>query len=166
MKCPICEVKETLYEDDKVIVFQSKELAADGQISVAPKQHHTIMEQVPDYLLGHVFEVANKMAVTIFDALKAEGTNITVDNGVAAGQKDAHFTVNIIPRKTDDGLDFTWQPKQLSNEEMSSVEVALKESCKEIGSFEKEKAKPIKEKKKEKISEEENYMVKQLMKTP
>ena len=166
MKCSICEIKETMYEDDKVVVFQSNELAADGQISVAPKQHHTIMEQVPDYLLGYVFEVTNKIAITIFDTLKAEGTNITVDNGVVAGQKDAHFTVNITPRKTGDGLDFSWQPKQLSNEEMSSVEIALKEACKEIGTFEKEKPEPIKEKKKEKISEKENYLVKQLMKTP
>jgi histidine triad (HIT) family protein len=166
MKCPICEVKKTLYEDDKIIVFQSNELVADGQISVAPKQHFTIMEQVPDYLLGQVFEMANKMAVTIFDTLKAEGTNITVDNGVAAGQKDAHFLVNIIPRKTNDDLDFTWQSKQLSNEEMSSVEITLKEACKKIGQFEKEKAKPIKEKKKERISEKENYMIKQLMKIP
>ena len=92
--------------------------------------------------------------------------NITVDNGEVAGQKDANFTVNITPRKTGDGLDFSWQPKQLSNEEMSSVEIALKEACKEIGTFEKEKPEPIKEKKKEKISEKENYLVKQLMKTP
>ena len=46
------------------------------------------------------------------------------------------------------------------------VEIALKEACKEIGTFEKEKPEPIKEKKKEKISEKENYLVKQLMKTP
>ena len=51
---------------------------------------------------------------------------------------------------------------------MSTVELKLKEDAKNIGSFEEEKTAPIEEEKPEKIelSDEENYMIKQLERLP
>ena len=46
--------------------------------------------------------------------------------------------VNVIPRFEKDGINLQWQPKQLDEEEMSTVELKLKEHVKNIGSIEKE----------------------------
>ncbi len=67
-------------------------------------------------------------------------------------------------------MDFAWQPKQLSDEEMSTVELKLKEEAKCIGIFEQEKPKPkeittnVEEVKEEK--DEINYLLKQLERLP
>jgi len=134
MTCDQCriirdELSEKLYEDDKVIAVLNPEPAAVGHALVMPKEHFPIIENVPDSLIGHTFAVANKISMAIFEALKMHGINIIVSNGIAAGQQSAHFMVHIIPRKEDDGLDFAWQPKQLSHEEMASIELKLKEHC-------------------------------------
>ena len=101
----------------------------------------------------------------------AAGTNIILQNGVAAGQEIPHICVHIIPRNEGDGLDFQWEPKRLTEEQMSAVELKVKEASGEVGKFEdKEKKKPIKiEKKVKKVKaddDKENYMIKQLERIP
>ncbi|MFC1752344.1 HIT family protein [Thermoproteota archaeon] len=171
--CPYCQIiwdkeKKKIYEDDKVVAVLEQKPSSQGHVLVMPKEHYPIIEQVPDFLVSHVFAIANKISVALFESLNAQGTNIIVNNGIAAGQESAHFLINVIARREGDGLDFQWQPKQLSEEEMSTIELQIKEQTKSIGEFEGEKAKPIEmDGKAKKISgDEDNYMWKRFMKMP
>lgn len=170
--CPVCaaisEKKNFLYEDEKVVAFLSDTPAVAGHIVVAPRQHVPIFEQIPDFVVSELFVKANKLSVACFEALGAEGTNILIQNGVAAGQNCAHACVNVVPRREGDGLDLLWKPKQLSEEQMSVFELKIKDEAKKIGVFEKEKPKPVEIKKPEEIkpSKEENYLIKQLQRIP
>ena len=176
-RCEYCDLikqkKNVLFENDNIYIMHSPTPATFGHILVLPKKHYLIIEQVPDYLVGELFKAANKVSTSIFEALKAQGTNIILENGVAAGQKHGHLMIHVIPRFQNDGLNLMWQAKQLGEEEMSTVELQLKESTKNIGGFEKEeKKKPIEIKDEtETISEKEgeegeNYMIKQLRRIP
>lgn len=176
MKCEACELikgENTLYEDDKVVAVFAKNPANYGHTLVITKQHYTIIEQVPDYVMAHIGVVTNKISIALFESLKIQGTNIFVQNGVAAGQSVPHLVVHIIPRVENDGVNLNWQPRQLGEEEMSTVEMLLSEQANKIGGFEAEKSKPIDlDKDKEEIEEikhdkdEENYMIKQLERIP
>ena len=135
---------------------------------VVPKEHFTILEQVPDFITGHLFSIANRISTAIFERMRVQGTNIIAENGIAAGQKIAHFAINVIPRSDNDGLGFNWEPVQTSEDELSTVELQLKEESKDIGDFEKEKKEPIKaDVSKEVIqSSEEDYKLRQLRRMP
>ena len=141
--------------------------ANPGHTFVIPREHYTILEQVPDFLVGKLFSIANKISSSLFETLEIHGTNLFVTNGVAAGQLAAHFMINVIPRKNNDGINITWQPKQLSEEEMSTVELQLKDAAKNIGSFETgagiEKM-PVQES--ENISGEDSYLLRQMRRIP
>jgi len=161
---------EKLYEDDKAVVMFSDNPSSEGHLLVMPKAHYPIIEQVPDFLVEHIFKIANKVSIAAFEALHVQGTNMLVNNGVAAGQGSAHFMVHMIPRREGDGIDLQWQPKQLSEEEMSTVELQLKEETKSIGSFQQEKGTPIEVKEeKEEIETkegEESYLVRKTRRIP
>lgn len=163
---------EQLYEDDQVIVVIHPRPAVPGHLLVIPKNHYQIFEQIPDYEITHIFDVVNKISVAVFEGMKSAGTNIILQNGVAAGQEIPHVAIHIIPRKEGDTLDFQWEPKQLTQEQMSSVELKLKEAAGEISQFETEKKKqPVKIEKKQasKLSDtddKENYLIKQLERIP
>jgi histidine triad (HIT) family protein len=172
-ECVFCKIYEDsnylkIYEDDKTISVLNKTPAAIGHVLIIPKEHYTIIEQVPDFEIGHMFNIANKISSAIFEALNMQGTNIIVENGVAAGQETAHFAINIIPRRENDGLNLTWQPKKLSEDEMSTVELKLKEAAKSIGEFEKQKKESISldNKEKKQIKGEDDYLIKQLRRVP
>ena len=172
--CVVCQIisgnvpSKKVYEDELVMAVLDVNGANPGHCFVMPKNHYPIIEQVPDSEIGRLFQVSNKISSAIFESLGAQGTNIFVANGIPAGQTVAHFTINVIPRKENDGVNLQWQPKQLSEEEMSTVELKLKEQTKNIGHFEKEE-------KKAKISapkplvlsdEEEEYFSRQMRRLP
>ena len=168
--CTLVEKGEKIVEDDKSVVVLSAAPASKGHLLVLPKQHYTILEQVPDFLAGHLFNVANTVSTMLFETLRIHGTNIIIENGTAAGQKIAHMAINIIPRSENDGLGFNWQPRQLSEDAMSSAELQLKDASKNIGAFEAEKKEPVNVDKKEKVirapDEAESYLLRQLHRIP
>jgi diadenosine tetraphosphate (Ap4A) HIT family hydrolase len=126
---------------------------------------------MPDYEVGEMFGKVNKISTAVFESMGAQGTNIMLQNGVAAGQNFSHLMVHVIPRREGDSINLMWPPKQLSEEEMSTVELKLKEGAKDIGEFKKKAPKPIEmDKEAEQIKQpegdEENYLIKQLERIP
>ena len=173
--CIICQIvgnkipSKRVYEDELIMAVLDVNGSNPGHCFVMPKNHYPIIEQVPDIEIGRLFQVSNKISSAIFESIGAQGTNIFVANGIPAGQTVAHLTINVIPRKENDGINLQWQPKQLSEEEMSTVELKLKEQTKNIGHFEKEekKTKFQPPKKAEILSEDdEEYFSKQMRRLP
>lgn len=169
--CKFCQIIEgkrkvkKIYEDEKILAFLHPEPCTYGHIVLLPKEHFTIFEQIPDQEVGHLFDVANKLSTATFDSLGCGGTNMIVNNGTSAGQVVPHFSIDIVPRRENDGLNFQWQPKQLSEEEISTVEIILKEAAKDIGDFKKGKKEEVVEEDK-KVLDKEDYMVKSLRRIP
>ena len=170
--CIVCQIvdgkvpSEKVYEDEDILAFLDVNGANPGHCFIVPKKHYPILEQVPDPEVAKIFSIANKISIAIFDTLNVQGTNIFVSNGIAAGQKVAHVMINIIPRTENDGINLQWQPKQLSEEEMSTVELKLKEETANVGDFQEE-AKPqkLEAPKAESISED-SYLIKSLRRIP
>ena len=176
MKCTVCDAVDKkiqtmiIYEDDKVFAFLSARPATIGHVILTTKKHYTIMEQVPDFELSHLFSIANKISSAMFESFGGGGTNIIVNNGSGAGQDHPHFTVDIILRREGDGLDFQWQPQKVNEEQLSSALLMLKEGTANMGDFQKEK-KEVKhiEEKIETLKEEdgkEDYLLKSLRRIP
>jgi len=172
--CPICDIitKKTglIYEDEKTIAFIPQNSMTPGHIVLTSKQHYPILEQIPDYIIDKLFITANKLSISIFERLGAEGTNIIANTGPGAGQVYPHAMIHIIPRKQNDGLKLEWNPKKISDEEMNTTELKLKEVTGIIGQFDTEPEKPIEiEPPKELPTEtetEENYLTKQIQRIP
>ncbi|HLC32366.1 MAG TPA: HIT family protein [Candidatus Nanoarchaeia archaeon] len=145
-ECLYCELvkKKTnmLFENENVLAMLSPQPAIPGHVLVIPKLHAPILEVVPDYIVGELFKISNKISMALFEAFGAHGTNMLVQSGPASGQKQNHAAVNIIPRAEGDGLDLSWTPKQASEEELAKAENTINEATKSVGSFEREKPKP------------------------
>lgn len=171
MKCEICNQiksrKGILYQDESLVAMLAPKPAAAGHVYVVPKKHVTILEQVPDKTIGQIFAKANKISMACFDSLGVQGTNLVIQNGIPAGQQHNHCILHIIPRKDKDGLNLAWQPKQLTEEEMSTAEIQIKENTGQVGIFEKEPEKPAEAEKPKEIEEkEEDYRTKHLERLP
>ncbi len=170
-ECEHCEMAlkgETIFEDDNRAFVQSRSPASRGHVLVIPKEHYTILEQIPDFLAGHLFNTANRVSTAIFEMLRVNGTNVIIENGIAAGQRVAHFAINIVPRSENDGIGFAWQPRQISDDEMSVAELQLKEQAMNIGGFQKEEKKLMEVNEKENVmqSEDDDYLLRQMKRIP
>lgn len=174
--CEFCAIvngdfsSEEIYQDDKVIAVLHLKPAAPGHVLLFTKEHYPIIEQVPDFIVGHTFTVANKLSTAIFESLGAQGTNIIIENGTAAGQAIAHFSVHVIPRNENDGLKLEWQPKKPGKEEVEIAHYQIKEQAESIhpSMFEKEMEEVVHEEpKKEKHDKHtEAHILRQLRRIP
>ena len=108
--CIFCHIisgkvqSKKIFEDDDTLAILDINPANPGHILLLPREHYTIMPQMTDNDIGHLFMVAKALSHASLKALKAEGSNIFVANGIAAGQKAPHLIVHIVPRKSNDGI--------------------------------------------------------------
>lgn len=181
MECEYCDIltgkskAQLLYEDDVVIVAVKDMVYTPGQITVFPRKHFTILEQVPDEIVAQCMTVADKTSRAVFEVFQAEGTNILIQNGLGAGQKVPHFAIEVVPRREGDGLNLQWQPTEIGQDDLDIAAHQLSEEAAKLGDFtapkKKEEAKEIREgKKKESKSEDKekgnNYLLKSLRRIP
>ena len=136
--CIVCNIIDSkipskkIYEDEIAIAVLDVNGASPGHCFIMPKNHYPILEKVPNIEIGRMFQISNKLSKAIFESIGAQGTNIFVANGIPAGQTVAHFTINVIPRRDNDGINLQWQPKQLNEEEMSTIELKLREETRNL----------------------------------
>ncbi len=171
MKCDYCEIvqeqRNIIYADNEVIAAVKDTALAPGQITIFPKEHVTIMELVPDFVLQKCSVLANKVGMAIFEALGCQGTNVFIENGLAGGQKVPHFALEVIPRTENDGVPLTWPPQQVAEEELEVTASILREELEKPAKVKEEKkaneepAQKMKEK-----ENQQNYLLKALKRLP
>ncbi len=126
------EVKvEPLYEDEGVVAVLDTKGANLGQMIVFPKRHVPIIEQLSPREWQKLGVVGNALSVALFEVMSPKGTNIFVANGISAGQTIAHVMIHIIPRAEKDEVVLTPQGKTFSDQQLSSIELKIKDMLEE-----------------------------------
>ena len=111
-----------------------------GHVLLLTKEHYSIMPQLPDDEVAHVFMAAKAISNSMLRSIDAQGTNIIVANGIAAGQRAQHFMAHIIPRKQNDGVNFVLPQKTMDEKEIEAISSKLISVL--SGAGEKEEEKP------------------------
>ena len=93
------------YEDAEAVAFMDVQPVNAGHVLVVPRRHYERFEDVPAELAMHLFRVTTRLVPVVKNVSGAEGINIVVNSGSAAGQGEPHYHVHIIPRCEDDGFD-------------------------------------------------------------
>lgn len=112
---------EKLYEDDKVIIFLDILPVNPGHSLIVPKNHFENMLENHNEELHHMMDVIKKVVPSILKAVNADGWNLGVNNGSAAGQAVFHTHFHIIPRFKNDGLK-PWRGKKSTSEERKKLQ--------------------------------------------
>jgi histidine triad (HIT) family protein len=93
------------YEDSDVVAFLDIQPVNAGHVLVVPRKHYESLEDIPYPLSMHLFEVAMELAPVVKQVSGADGLNLVVNSGAAAGQDVFHYHVHVIPRHAGDGFD-------------------------------------------------------------
>ncbi|MBT3408355.1 HIT family protein [archaeon] len=121
--CIFCKIidgeipSKKIFEDELCLATLDINPASEGHIILLPKEHYHIMPLVPDETISHLFNIAQKLSLTLLRGLSMQGTTTFIANGAAAGQKAPHFMIHIIPRLENDGL-FKIPKNHISKEDL------------------------------------------------
>ncbi len=108
-ECLFCKIVEgdapsaKVYENDEFIAFLDINPVNKGHTLLVPKRHVENLLDFPTELETDFLEAAKSVADAVIKATNAEGFNISMNNGKAAGQEIFHAHFHIIPRFHDDG---------------------------------------------------------------
>lgn len=145
-QCIFCQIvsgkiqAKKIYEDEKVIGILDINPGNPGHTLIMTKEHYSIMPQLPDEDVADVFLVVKALSNSMLRSIDAQGTNIIVANGIAAGQRAQHFMVHLIPRKENDGINFVLPQKTMNENEIEAIGSKLAAA---LGGSEEKEEKPF-----------------------
>ncbi len=109
MDCLFCKIGSheipagVVYEDEKTLAFLDIHPIAPGHTMVIPRVHAENILDLPDDVVGSLFDTVKKVTGLLDKALKPEGFTIGINHGRVSGQMVDHLHVHIVPRFDDDG---------------------------------------------------------------
>ncbi len=93
----------TVHETDDVLAFLDANPLARGHTLVIPKSHARHVGDLDDDLASELFATVTELTPRVQAAVDADGANVGINDGEAAGQEVPHVHVHVIPRFEGDG---------------------------------------------------------------
>lgn len=124
--CVFCKIIQgelpaaQVYEDERVVAFLDINPTAVGHTLVVPKAHCADLLGCDADVASAMIKAAQKIAPAVVRATGAEGFNLGMNNGRAAGQIIFHLHLHIIPRRSGDGFKL-WGHREYADGEMSAI---------------------------------------------
>ncbi|MBA3307383.1 MAG: HIT family protein [Chloroflexi bacterium] len=115
-----------VHRDELVSAFLDIRPVTPGHILVIPDEHVVHTHDLPEATGERLFAVARRLAQSLrrTDAVRADGVNLFVADGEAAGQEVFHAHLHVIPRYQGDGFVVdasAWRDTQPTREELDEV---------------------------------------------
>ncbi|WP_200532033.1 HIT family protein [Halorubrum sp. LN27] len=107
--CIFCSIVDgdiparTVHETDDVLAFLDASPLARGHTLVIPKSHAQHVGDLDDGLANDLFAAVTELTPRVQAAVDADGANVGINDGEAAGQEVPHVHIHIIPRFEGDG---------------------------------------------------------------
>ena len=116
-----------IYEDDDVLAFLDIYPINPGHTLVIPKAHTVdLLDTSIDSLIA-IIKVLPKIAKAVVRGVQADGFNVGVNNGAAAGQIIQHVHFHVIPRFKDDGYK-SWGQRKYKEGESAKIAEQIREA--------------------------------------
>jgi histidine triad (HIT) family protein len=125
--CRFCQIVagdepgHVVFEDERTLAFLDNRPLFPGHSLLVPRDHYETLGDLPDELVGPLFEAARLLSVAIPKAMRKPGSFVAMNNVVS--QSVPHMHVHVVPRKPKDGLrGFFWpRTKYDSDDQMREV---------------------------------------------
>lgn len=116
-----------IYEDDESVAFLDIHPVRPGHALVVPKAHCTDFLDFSAEIGSALIRTTQKVAAAVMRATGAQGFNLGVNNGAAAGQVIFHLHLHVIPRVVGDGLRL-WRQADYQEGEMARLAEVIRQA--------------------------------------
>jgi histidine triad (HIT) family protein len=125
--CRFCQIiagdeqGHVVFEDERTIAFLDNRPLFPGHSLLLPRDHYETLGDLPDELIGPLFQNARLLSVAVPKAMRKPGSFVAMNNVVS--QSLPHLHVHVVPRKPKDGLrGFFWpRTRYDSDDQMREV---------------------------------------------
>jgi histidine triad (HIT) family protein len=112
-------------ETSEVVAFLDIHPLSAGHTLIVPKAHCAHLGELSTLAAAHTGSLLPRLCRAIQAATGADGFNVIVNNGRAAGQTIDHCHWHIIPRFQDDSIDWPWSHGEYVGDELSQMKFRI-----------------------------------------
>ncbi|WP_285469425.1 HIT family protein [Actinokineospora globicatena] len=113
-----------VHQDTDVVAFLDHRPLFRGHVLLVPRQHVTVLSDLPAEQLVPFFGTAQRLERAVEDGLGADGSLVLINNIIS--QSVPHLHLHVIPRHRKDGLRFWLGPRHPYDAEHPAEEYAAK----------------------------------------
>lgn len=117
-----------IYEDNFVLAFLDISQVSEGHTLIIPKKHCENLFDVDQETLTHMSQAVKIVVNLLKEKLGVSDINLINNSGVNAGQTVMHLHFHIIPRKSDDEIDFSFKENEPNFDELNRIHKKLIEN--------------------------------------
>ncbi len=118
-------------ETDESVAFLDINPVIQGHTLLVPKAHYARLADLPDSLAGAVCALLPRLARAVVAATGAQGLNVIVNNGHAAGQTIDHCHWHLIPRFSGDPVNWPWPHSEYVGDELGQMKFRIQRELSE-----------------------------------
>lgn len=132
--CIFCKIvsgaipASVILETDDALAFLDIRPVNRGHVLLVPREHHADLSELPETLAAHTGSLLPRLSRALMRTTGADGLNLIVNNGAAAGQTVFHGHWHLIPRWADDHVHWPWPHIQYEGDEHARLHAALKDA--------------------------------------
>jgi histidine triad (HIT) family protein len=125
--CLFCKIVQgeipsaKILETDDAVAFLDINPVIQGHVLVVPKTHHRDLTELSETVAAHVGAILPRLCRAIQAATGADGLNVIVNIGPAAGQTVNHGHWHLIPRFHDDPVNWPWPHAEYLGDEIAQM---------------------------------------------
>ena len=125
--CIFCKIVQgqlpsaKVLETDEAVAFLDIHPVIPGHTLLVPRAHHAHLSDLPDLIAAHAGSLLPRLCRAIRAATGADGLNVIVNHGRAAGQTIDHCHWHIIPRFEDDPVNWPWPQGEYTGDELGQM---------------------------------------------
>lgn len=113
-------------ETPHAIAFLDIHPVNPGHVLLVPRHHHADLTELPDDVAAEAARVLPGLCRAIKAATGADGFNLIINNGAAAGQTVGHGHWHIIPRAHDDSVNWPWPHSEYVGDELAQMQFRIR----------------------------------------
>jgi histidine triad (HIT) family protein len=131
MSCVFCKIingqipSTRVLETPDAVAFLDIRPVNEGHVLLVPRDHHANLFELSDDVAGRVAALLPRLARAIQKATGADGLNVIINNGEAAGQTVFHGHWHLIPRFFDDAVNWPWPHAEYAGDELGQMQFRI-----------------------------------------
>ena len=137
--CIFCKIAQRMIpaavvlETREIIAFLDINPVNKGHVLLVPKEHHADLLELPEELAAETARLLPSLARAVKFATGADGLNVIINNGVAAGQTVPHGHWHLIPRFQDDPVNWPWPHSEYLGDEIGQMQFRIERELRPAG---------------------------------
>jgi len=113
-------------ETENVLAFLDVMPISRGHLLVIPKKHVELIYDADPEIMAEVMSTAVKISATAKKVLKCDGMNLLLNTEKCAGQIVPHVHLHLIPRYSNDSINWPWPQGSLDENSAAQLVENLK----------------------------------------